>query len=282
MFAGAVPRQAAELRVFEDIQGPGVPGTSSGGPTWWGEIPILLLTATYLAVLVWMTSQRSRVTAPTLAIGTGAGLVLGVVMYSMAPLGLSNHASNPWLPGAQIDPLVALAWILLLGAPVAAALLAARRRCRRPGRSVELAQARMGQGIAAGLLANLVGALFVTIAGTGTTALMLKTAWLRHWLYHGDLTSAAMYRHELLASENGIGYFLICVAFPVIGLIMGALAVACFMPVPRQSGPQPGNGGGGGGPGPEPAPILPMAAGGPMRTGSWSLSDPGPLRRCYQ
>ena len=45
------------------------------------------------------------------------------------------------------------------------------------------------------------------------------------------------------ASENGIGYVLICVAFPVIGLIMGALAVACFMPVPRQSGPQPGNGG---------------------------------------
>ena len=74
VFAGAVPRQAAELRVFEDIQGPGVPGTSSGGPTWWGEIPILLLTASYLAVLVWMTSQRSRVTGPTLAIGTGAGL----------------------------------------------------------------------------------------------------------------------------------------------------------------------------------------------------------------
>ena len=65
-----------------------------------------------------------------------------------------------------------------------------------------------------------------------------------------------MYRHELLASENGIGYFLICAAFPVIGLIMGALAVACFMPVPRQSGPQPGDGGGGP-PGPEPAPDPP-------------------------
>jgi hypothetical protein len=257
VFAGAVPRQAAELRVFEEIQGPGVPGTSSGGPPWQGEIPILLLTAGYLAVLVWMTSRRSRVTGPTLAIGTGAGLVLGVVMYSVAPLGLSNDASNPWLPGSQVDPLVVLAWILLIGAPAAAALLAGWRRCRSPGRSVALAQARIGQGIAAGVLANLVGAMFVTVLGTGTTALMLKAAWLRHWLYHGELTGATVYRHELRASENVIAYFLICLAFPVIGLIMGSLAVACFMPVPRQSGPQPGNGGGGGGPGPEPAPDPP-------------------------
>ena len=253
VFAGAVPRQAAELRVFEDIQGPGIPGTSAGGADWEGEILILMLTAGYLAVLVWLTSRRSRVTGPTLAIGTGAGLVLGAVMYSVAPLGLSTAASNPWLPGSEIDPLVVLAWIFLIGAPAAAALLAARRRCRRPGRSVELAQARMAQGIAAAFLANLVGAAFVTVLGTGTTALMLKAAWLRHWLYHGKLTGAAVYRHELRASENVIAYFLICVAFPVIGLIMGALAVACFMPVPRQAGPQPGNGGGGGGPGPEPA-----------------------------
>jgi hypothetical protein len=46
-----------------------------------------------------------------------------------------------------------------------------------------------------------------------------------------------------------------CVTFPVIGLIMVALGVCCFMPVPRQSGPQSGNGGGE--PGPEPTPDPP-------------------------
>ena len=40
--------------------------------------------------------------------------------------------------------------------------------------------------MAAGLLTNLVGALFVTVSGTGTIAVMLKAAWLRDWLYHGQ------------------------------------------------------------------------------------------------
>ena len=31
-------------------------------------------------------------------------------------------------------------------------------------------------------------------------------------------------------------YAVMCVVFPVIGLLMGALGVGCFMPVPRQSG----------------------------------------------
>jgi hypothetical protein len=51
------------------------------------------------------------------------------------------------------------------------------------------------------------------------------------------------------------------VAFPLIGLFMSALAVACFMPVPRQSDPQPGDGGGPPGPGPEPAPEPPPPGG---------------------
>jgi hypothetical protein len=49
-------------------------------------------------------------------------------------------------------------------------------------------------------------------------------------------------------------YIAMCVAFPLIGLVTSTLGVACLMPVPRQSDPQPGNGGGPPGPGPEPAP----------------------------
>ncbi len=67
-----------------------------------------------VAAILWMTSRRSRVAPATLAIGTGAGIVLGVVMYAVAPLGLGKAATNPWLPGSDIDSLVVLAWILLL------------------------------------------------------------------------------------------------------------------------------------------------------------------------
>ncbi len=258
-FPFTVPQRGPELPVFYASGNPSsdLPGTSSGGPPWQGEIPLVLFTACYVVVILWVTSRRSRVAPATLAAGTGVGIVFGLVMYSVAPLGLSQHATNPWLPGSQIDPLVVLAWILLFGGPAAAALLAARRCCRKPGRSVKLALARINQGIVAGVLANLVGALFVTILGTGTIALTIKVAWPRPWVYHAQhLSAAAAYRHEFAASQNTGMYAVMCVVFPLIGLLMGALGVGSFMPVPRQSGPQPGTGGGGG-PGPEPTPDPP-------------------------
>jgi hypothetical protein len=97
-----------------------------------GEIALLLMTAAYLGVILFLTSRRSQVTRSTLAIGTGTGLLFGVVMYAVAPLGLTNDATDPWLPGSTADPLVTLAWILLIGGPAAAAALAAWRG-RGPG-----------------------------------------------------------------------------------------------------------------------------------------------------
>jgi hypothetical protein len=151
-----------------------------------------------------------------------------------------------------------LAWIMLFGGPVAAGVLAARWHCRRPGRSVELARARIGQGIVAGVVANMVGALFVTVLGTGIIALLIKVAWLRPLVYHSPhMSAAAAYGHVLHASR----YIAMCVAFPIIGLIMSALAAACLMPVPSQSGPQPGDRGGPPGSDPEPEPQPPPPGG---------------------
>jgi hypothetical protein len=246
-FANLTPARPAYKYVFCIAQGwsdasqgcGGVPGQSTGGPAWAGEIVLLLLTAGYVGVILFLTSRRSLVTRSTLAIGIGTGLLLGVVMYVVAPLGLNNYATDPWLPGSLVDPLVVLAWILLVGGPVVVAVLASRR-CRdvdgwEPSHSV-----RVGQGIAAGVLATGTGAMFVTALGTGTTALLLKSEWLRHWLYHGHLSALATYRHEIYAGNNVNGYALILMAFPVIGLIVSAATVACTMPAPRESGPEPG------------------------------------------
>ena len=114
---------------------------SMGGPArefdWFGQIAFLVVMAGYVAVILAVTALRSRVAPATLAIGAGAGTVLGVVMYTVAPLGLSNNATEPWLAGSAIDPVVAFAWILLLGGPVAAGGMAARRY-RAPGSSQQL------------------------------------------------------------------------------------------------------------------------------------------------
>jgi hypothetical protein len=200
-----------------------------------GEIVLLLLTAAYVGVILFLTSRRSRVTRGTLAFGTGAGLLPGMVMYVVAPLGLNNYTTDPWLPGSRVDPLVALAWILLVGGPAVAAVLASRR-CRELDGAKPSHRARIGQGIAAGVLATGTGALFVTAMGTATTALLLKSAWLRHWLYHGHLSAIATYRHEIYAGTNVNGYSFILMAFPVIGLIVSTATVACTMPAPRESG----------------------------------------------
>ena len=127
---------------------------------------------------------------------------------------------DPGGPGAYLE---ALAWILLFGAPLAAGAIAAWR-CHVPDDPGEASAARAWQGFAAGLVSGGVGALFVTVLGTGTTALLVKSAWLRGWLYHGQhLTASAVYGRELFASGNLMFFAVICVAFPLIGAVMGLL-----------------------------------------------------------
>ena len=222
MFVGAVPRGGIDRHTFDLVtQGNPLPGSVSGGPDWGGEILILLITACYLAVILALTARRTPVAPATLVIGARTGLVLGLVMYAVDPLGVEQIATNPWLHGSATDPLVALAWVLLFGAPVAAGALAGSRG-HGPEDPGQPATTRAWQGFAAGLVSNGVGALTVTVLGVSTTALMLKSAWVRGWLYHGQhLTASAVYGRELYASGNVAFYGVICVGFPIIGLIMG-------------------------------------------------------------
>ena len=128
LFLGTVPRSGIDRHTFDVIQGPGVPGSVSGSSGWAGEIGILVFTACFLAVLLALTARRAPVAPATLAIGAGAGLMLGVVMYAIAPLGLNvKFPDRPWLHGSAANTVGALAWILLFGAPLVAGAIA---RCR--------------------------------------------------------------------------------------------------------------------------------------------------------
>jgi hypothetical protein len=222
LFVGAVPRGGIDRHTFDVVQGPRVPGSVSGGPDWGGEIGILFLTALYVAVVLALTARRAPVAPATLAIGAGGGLALGAVMYTVAPLGVNfKYPNRPWPHGFAIDLFVIMAWILVFGAPLVAGAIAAWR-CHVPEARGEASVSRAWQGFAAGVVSGGVGALFVTVLGTGTTALLVRSAWVRHWLYHGHhLTASAVYGRELFATQNVAGYFFLLVGFPLIGLVLG-------------------------------------------------------------
>jgi hypothetical protein len=72
---------------------------------WFLELLFLVIMAGYVTAILVVTGRRPRVAPATLAIGT----LLGLVMYAVAPLGRSKDATEPWLAGSAIDPVVALA-----------------------------------------------------------------------------------------------------------------------------------------------------------------------------
>jgi len=240
LFVGTVPRSGINRHTFDIAIGSGIPGSSSGGPDWGGEIAILIFTACYLAAVLALTARRTPVAPATLVIAAGAGLVLGIVMYAVAPAGLNfRYPYRPGLHGSAAETFVILAWILVFSAPAIAGAIAGRR-CHVPDDAVEATAARAWQGFGAGAVSGGVGAVVVTVLGSGTTALLVKSAWVRDWFYHGQhVTASAVYGRELYASQNVQGYLLLAVGFPIIGLIMGVLGAGVTSPAP---GLPPGGG----------------------------------------
>jgi hypothetical protein len=214
-------------------------------------LTFLVLLAGYAGTILVVTAKRSWVTPTTLAIGGGSGLALGVVMYAIMPLGFGSNATAPWLRGSAIDPLVVVAWVLLLGGPLTAAWLAGWR-CRGPVGALPSAEARIRQGVAAGTLATVVGSLVVCTLGPVTMALMPSAGWLVHLLYPGQHVTAAAVAN-LISGYFPAGYFLIWLAFPMIGLGIGSLtALAAWGNEAARQRDQGHGGGGPGGPGPAP------------------------------
>ncbi len=263
LFLGAVPRGGIDLRTYDRFHCknepwcPWVPGASGLSPTVGSEVALLLLTACGLAIVLALTARRTRVAPAALAVGASTGLALGVVMYAIAPLGLNvAYPYRPWFPGSAGEVFGTLAWILIFGAPLVAGAIGVRRSYT-PGSPGELTDDRAKQGIAAGVVSGGVGALFVTVFGTGSTVLLVNSAWVRGLLFHGQhLTASAVYGRELFASQNAGAYVILCVAFPIIGFLMGFLGAGLTTVIgPLLDGGRPP--GFPGPPGPEPLPEPP-------------------------
>jgi hypothetical protein len=243
----------------ERVQMAGFKGISLAG-LWVGEVVFLFVIAAYVAALLAVTAERPPAGPATLAIGTGAGLLLGLAVFVLRPLANHVHIANRWLADLYDLGIVA-AVLLLIYAAIRAAIAAARRTSRRDSK-LPISDARARQGFAAGLCIGVAAALLVSVLGITTIALMPRLAGSIQWTLPGNifdpsrgrpLTPDYVTAFEVSFSQAAAGYLLVLIFFPVLGAGLGAWG-GLF--AAGDTG-RPGGGGGGGGrqgPDPEPGP----------------------------
>ena len=246
----------------------GLSGRAALAGIWAGEIIFLVVIAAYVAGLLAVTARRPPFSRVALAIGTGAGVAAGLLMYALPPVGRWPHITIGWLAGMYGVARV-LALPLALGTVIAAGLVAARRARRRRQR-LPLADVRARQGMAAGLCAGAVAALLLCLLSTGTVALLPHMVKPLLWVFpkprppvwtlagghlpHPSMYNPALAQFEMSVADTAAGYLLALICFPLFGAGLGTwggLVAAGY------SGRRPGGGGGGGGGAPEPGPPPP-------------------------
>ena len=220
--------------------------------TWTGEIVFLIVLAAYVTGLLAVTARRPPAGRAALALGTGAGLVAGLVMYAVPPLGLPLSVTDTWQV-ALYNAVRVLAVLLAIGVVLAAGLAAARRTSQDS--LLPLADARARQGVAAGLCAGAAAGLVVTVLGLTTIALLPHELAHMQWALSGPhLAPGPVYEFEMSVSDTAAGHLLALVLLPLLGTGLGAWGGLYAAGPPGQ---RPGGGGGGGGQPPVPAPAPP-------------------------
>jgi hypothetical protein len=203
------------------------PSTPQPGLFWVGEVVFLLVMIIYASWILAVTSPRLPVpgaaAAPAVLAGAGAALVA----YVLGPLGFP-----PGFTGAGAatlyDALLALGTFLVLGAPAAVGLAAARRAVRQDSRlSSDFTPGE--QGAIAGLTTGITAALVVTVLGTATIALLPHDPGLLQWaMAHRGPFEKANFGHgsQAYAESNSAyawGYLIVLIGGPLLGAMLGAL-----------------------------------------------------------
>jgi len=208
------------------------PPNNSRGPAvaWIGEVVFLMVMAGYAAVILACTARRSPASPATVAVGTAAGVALGIAVYALGPLGFPLRFTG-WWPARLYDAATAAGVLLALGTPVAAVRAAARRSGR-----ARTAGSRAGQGALAGLCTGAVAALVVAVLSTATIALLPYAGGLRDWAAGhigqwtpavGQMTPVVGARLGYVAGNSAFaaGYLIVLLLSPLFGWGLGAWAV---------------------------------------------------------
>jgi len=202
---------------------------NAAGPTvaWLGEALFLAVMACYAALILAGTTQRPLAVPGTMAIGTAVGAAIGVLVYALGPLGFPLRLTG-WWPARLYDLALALGALLVLVAPAAVGLAAARRA----GRSMP-AGSRARSGAIAGLCTGAAAALVVAVLSTATIALLPYDSGLRNWaadhIGHwtpvvGQIAPVVGPRLGYVAGNSAFaaGYLVVLALGPMFGCALGA------------------------------------------------------------
>ena len=231
---------------------PAAPPSLAG--LWAGEVVFLIVLGVYVAGLLAVTSRRPPARTATLAIGVGAGVVVGVAVYGLRPLADQLHVANPWLGALyEIGKVLAVPAVLCA---VLAAGIAAARRISNPGTRLRLTDVRARQGCAAGACVGVVAAMVVSVLGIATIAVAPHVASGLEWTLpgRGIRPGSGYYFVEVSITQAAAGYLLVLIIFPLLGAGLGAWG-GLF--AAGNSGLRPDDGGGGGPKDPDPDPVPP-------------------------
>jgi hypothetical protein len=167
-----------------------------------GSVLVFVLMSAYAVGVLAMTARRAAIAPVTLAIGPSFGLVAGVVIYALAPLGSFPRIDNGWLHAGY----ALLFLVVVFGTPIMAGRLAAPH------------------SIEAGILSGTAAALVVTVL-TVTTMLLMPRAVPLVWanpdptVPHGTL-----FEIQMTVADTADQYIGVLALAPLVGLLGGVVA----------------------------------------------------------
>jgi hypothetical protein len=184
---------------------------------------ITVMLGGYALVVLTVTARRFAVPRAVLTTGTGLGAAVAVLVYALMPFGNPLHLTNAGMRAGYTVVLIVvpLAALLAVG-PIAMRLRAGRRAV---------------SGFVGGLCAGTTAALLLAVLTIGTMLLFPRLVDLKWANPSPFVPHGTTYELQMTLGDTAAKYYLILLAGPILGLVLGGLGALGAADVSRDAAP---------------------------------------------